>query len=154
MNQKIEIFSLSLYLHQTLKRTILNEIWVNIFFPSLYRRIKDQNPNISKDLTKTFLKLPRVGLETTWRQCWSLGLKNVLSNRLRIPYCRLKAGFSVCWLRLFVSFCVSSDWDWMKYTRCERFLLVKPFYLFLFLLLLLLFSHLKITLDSEQPMSE
>ena len=27
-----------------------------------------------------------------------------------------------------VSFCESSDWDWMKYTRCERFLLVKPFY--------------------------
>ena len=29
---------------------------------------------------------------------------------------------------LCVSFCESSDWDWMKYTRCERFLLVKPFY--------------------------
>ena len=42
----------------------------------------------------------------------------------------------------------------MKYTRCERLLLVKPFYLFLLLLLLLLllfFRHLKITLDSEEP---
>ena len=35
----------------------------------------------------------------------------------------------------------------MKYTRCERLLLVKPFYLFL----LLFVRHLKITLDSEQP---
>ena len=36
---------------------------------------------------------------------------------LRIPYR----------LRLFVSFCESSDWDWMKYTRCERLPLVKAF---------------------------
>ena len=40
-----------------------------------------------------------------WRQCWSF----------RVPYR----------LRLFVSFCESSDWDFMKYTRCERLLLVK-----------------------------
>ena len=33
------------------------------------------------------------GLETTWRQCWSSGRKNGLRNRLRIPYCSLKAGF-------------------------------------------------------------
>ena len=37
MNQKIEIFSLSLYLHQTLKRTILNEIWVKIFRQELWK---------------------------------------------------------------------------------------------------------------------
>ena len=37
--QKIEIFSLSLYLHQTLKRIILNEIWVKIFsFQSFIER--------------------------------------------------------------------------------------------------------------------
>ena len=53
-------------------------------------------------------------------------------------------------LRLFVSFCESSDWDWMKYTRCDRLLLLKA----LFLFLLLFFRHLKITLDSEQPMLE
>ena len=41
------------------------------FFPSLYRKIKDQNPSISEDFTKTFLKWPRDRLETTWRQCWS-----------------------------------------------------------------------------------
>ena len=34
MNRNIEIFCLSLYLHQTLKRTILNEIWVKIFSQS------------------------------------------------------------------------------------------------------------------------
>ena len=44
--------------------------------------------------------------------------KNVLRKLLRIPYR----------LRLFVSFCESSDWDWMKYTRCERLpLLVQAF---------------------------
>ena len=69
------------------------------------------------------------------------GRKNVLRKLLRIPYR----------LRLFVSFCESSDWDWMKYTRCESLLLLKAFFLFL-LLLLLFFRHLKITLDSEQPM--
>ena len=35
----------------------------------------------------------------------------------------------------------------MKYTRRERLLLVKDFFLFLSF-----FRHLKITLDSEQPM--
>ena len=64
MNQKIEIFSFPLYLHQTLKRTILSEIWVKIFRP-IYRKIKDQNPNISEDFAKTFLKWPRDRLETT-----------------------------------------------------------------------------------------
>ena len=54
------------------------------FFPSLYRKIKDQNPSISKDFTNTFLKFPRDGLETTWRQCWSSGLKNVLRKLLSI----------------------------------------------------------------------
>ena len=70
------------------------------------------------------------------------GRKNVLRKLLRIA--------CVC-LRLFVSFCESSDWDWMKYTRCDRLLLVKALFLFL---LLLFFRHLKITLDSEQPMLE
>ena len=40
----------------------------------------------------------------------------------------------------------------MKYAGCERLLIVKAF--FWFLLLLLFFRHLKITLDSEQPMLE
>ena len=43
----------------------------------------------------------------------------------------------------------------VKYTRCERLLLVevcKAFSFVLLLLLLLFFRHLKITLDSEQPM--
>ena len=34
------------------------------FFPSLYRKIKDQNRSISEDFTKTFLKWPRDRLET------------------------------------------------------------------------------------------
>ena len=71
----------------------------------------------------------------------SSGRKNVL----RIPYRRLKAGFSNCvWLCLFVT--ESSDWDWMKCTRC--LLLEKLFYLSVVFVL----RHLKITSDSEQPM--
>ena len=42
------------------------------YFPSLYRKVKDQNPRISEDLTKTFLEWRRDGLETTWRQSWSI----------------------------------------------------------------------------------
>ena len=52
------------------------------------------------------------------------GRKNVLRKLL----CIRRAGFSVCWLYLFVSFWESSDWDWMKYTRWERLLLIKPFF--------------------------
>ena len=75
MNQKIEIFSLSLYLQQTLKRIILNETWVKIFLSDPLQIDKYQNPSIYIDFTKTFLKLPRDGLETTRRQCWSSGRK-------------------------------------------------------------------------------
>ena len=62
---------------------------LRLFFPSLYRKIKDPNPSISEDFTKTFLKWPRDRLETTWRQCWSF--RHPLSPA-------------------FVSFCESSDW--------------------------------------------
>ena len=34
----------------------------------------------------------------------------------------------------FFSFYESSDWDWMKYARCERLVLVKAFFWFLLLL--------------------
>ena len=34
------------------------------FFTSLYRKIKDENPSISEDFTKTLLKWPRDRLET------------------------------------------------------------------------------------------
>ena len=50
----------------------------SLFFASLYRKIKYQNPSISEDFSKTFLKWSRDGLETTGRQCWSSGWKNVL----------------------------------------------------------------------------
>ena len=62
---------------------------LRLFFPSLYRKIKDPNPSISEDFTKTFLKWPRDRLETTWRQCWSF--RHPLSPA-------------------FVSFSESSDW--------------------------------------------
>ena len=68
------------------------------------------------------------------------GRKNVLRKLL----CIRRAGFSVCWLYLFVSFWESSDWDWMKYTRCEHLLLIKPF--------LCYFYSLENYMDSQQPM--
>ena len=87
---------------------------------AFYRKIKDQNPSISENFTKHFWN----GRVIDWRLrdvnvCLS-GRENVLRKLLRIPYR----------LRLFVLFCESSDWDWMKYTRCERLLLVKAFFVF------------------------
>ena len=100
------------------------------FFPSLYRKMKDQNPSISEDFTKTFLKWPRDGLEpTALRQCWSSGQKNVLRKLLRIPYRRLKAGFSVCWL--FVCVALWEVWlilneihEMRSFAPCKAFLFV------------------------------
>ena len=72
MNQNIEIVSfVALPSPNTKKEPITKPI--EFFFPSFYRKIKEQNPSISEDFTKTFLKWPRDGLETVWRQCWSLG---------------------------------------------------------------------------------
>ena len=47
-----------------------------------------------------------------------------------------------CWLRLFMSFCESSDWEGMNYTRCERLLHLKPF-LFVFVVVVVAFSSLE-----------
>ena len=105
--------------------------WLRLFFPSLYRKIKDQNLSISEDFTKTFLKWPRDRMETTWRQCWSFKAENVPRKLLRIPYR----------LPLFVSFCESSDWDSMKHTRCEHLLLVKFFFFLVFVVVV--FSSLE-----------
>ena len=78
------------------------------------------------------------------KQCLSYG-KGLQGGK---TFCKLlcirPAGFSVCWLCLFVSFWESSDWDWMKYTRCERLLLIKPFLCF--------FYSLENYMDSQQPM--
>ena len=74
--------------------------------------MKDQNPSISEYFTKTFLKWPRDGLETTWRKCWSSGRKKVLRKLLHISYRRLKAGFSVCIPCLFVTERVLTETEW------------------------------------------
>ena len=142
MNQKIAIFSFVALPPPSTKTNHPRWDLGKEFFASLYRKIKDQNPSISEDFTKTFLKWPRDGLETTWRQCWSAlvsfgqletsGRQNVLRKLLRIPYRRLKAGFSVCWWScwsvLIVFVCLLLEL-WMKCTRCERLLPVKHFYL-------------------------
>ena len=85
-----------------------------------------------------------VSCTITFLSCINLpvvsGRKNVLRKLLRILYRRLKAGFPVCWLCSTVCLFVTG---W-----CERLLLEKPFYFFV----VFVFRHLKITLDSEQPM--
>ena len=40
MNQKLRYFLLLLYLHQTLKRTILSEIWVKLFLSKPLEKVK------------------------------------------------------------------------------------------------------------------
>ena len=71
----------------------------------------------------------------------SSGRKNVLRKLLRIPYRRLKAGFSVCWLCLFVAGDLSEVHEVRTFAPCKAFL----FDMFAF------FRRLKITLDSEEP---
>ena len=70
------------------------------------------------------------------------GRKNVLRKLLRIPYRRLKAGFSVCWLCLFVAGVLSEMHEVRTFAPCKTFL----FHMFAF------FRRLKISLDSEQSM--
>ena len=70
------------------------------------------------------------------------GRKNVLRKLLRIPYRRLKAGFSVCWLCLFVAGVLREMHGVRTFAPCKAFL----FDMFAF------FRRLKITLDLEQPM--
>ena len=51
-----------------------------------------------------------------------LGGKNVLRKLLRIPYRRLKAGFSVCWLCLFVAGVLSEMHKVRTVAPCKGFL--------------------------------
>ena len=111
------------------------------FFPSLYTQIKDQNPSISEDFTKTFLKWPRDRLETMTSMLVFQGGK---------MFCASFCASVIACVCLCRSVRVLTVRDWMKYTRCELLLLVNAFFLFL----LLFFRHLKITLDSEQPVLE
>ena len=134
MNQKIEIFSFVALPSPNTKKNhpkwFLGKDFSSQAFP---RKIKDQNPSISEYFTKTFLKCPRDRLETTWCNVGLSGRKNVLRKLLRSPHR----------LRLFVSFCESSDWDWMKYTRCERLLLLKAFFLVFVFVVVVVFSSLE-----------
>ena len=72
--------------------------------------------------------------------------ENVLRELPRIPYRRLKAGFSVCWLcfKLFVAGVLSEVHEVRTLAPCKAFLT--------YLTCLLFFRRLKIPLDSEQPM--
>ena len=114
------------------------------FFASLYRKIKDQNPSTSEDFSKTFLKWPRDGLETTWRQCWSSGRKKLAEKRsalcklLCVPYRRLKAGFSVCWLRSTAFVCVVLWEFWLRLNEIHEVRTFAPCKGFLFVLVVVI----------------
>ena len=54
------------------------------FFTSFYRKIKDENPSIFEDFTKTLLKWPRDRLETI-RQCWSFRAEKRYAQRSAHP---------------------------------------------------------------------
>ena len=141
MNQKIDIFSFVALPSPNTKKN--HPKWdLGKDFSSLYRKIKDHNPSISEDFMKTFLKWPRDRLETTWRQCWSFRAEKRSAQASVHP---LLPAF-VClvlwefWLRL------NEMHEVRTFAPCKGF--------FCFNLLLLFFRHLKITLDSEQPMLE
>ena len=74
-------------------------IFLDLFFEDLSKRI--QYPFKEPENWKN-----RPLRHANWRG--TSGRKNVLRKLLRIPYRRLKAGFSVCWLCLFVW---SSEWN-------------------------------------------
>ena len=144
MNPKIDIFSVvALPSPNTKKKHPKWDLGKDFSSQAFIERWKIKIPAFPKTSPKRFWN----GRAIDWRlrdvNVSLSGRKNVLRKLLRIPYR----------LRLFVSFCESSDRDWMKYTRCQRFLRVKAFFC-LFFSLLLFFRHLKITLDSEQPMLE
>ena len=84
------------------------------------------------------------GAETAEKHFWYSRQKNVLRKLPRIPYRRLKAGFSVCWLCLFVAGVLSEMHEVRTFAPCKA--------LIFYLTSLLFFRRLKITLDSEQPM--
>ena len=72
MNQKIDIFSFVALPSPNTEKNHPKWDLGKDFSSQAFRKIKDQNPSISENFTKTLLKWTRDRLETTWRQCWSL----------------------------------------------------------------------------------
>ena len=166
---RISLFLGPDYLQKTKERTLENlkvkwtkklKFFFFVALPSPNTKEKHPRWDLGKDFSsQAFIERKKIKIrafpKTSRKRFWSGGVidwrlrdvnvglsgrKNVLCKLLHIPYR----------LRLFVSFCESFDWDWIKCTRCERLLLVKAF----LFLLLSFFRHLKITWDSEQPMLE
>ena len=119
MNQKIEIFSFAALSSPNAKKNHSKwDLGKDFSSPALKERWKIKIRAFPKTSRKRFWN----GRVKDWRlrdvNVGLSGRKNVLRKLLRIPYR----------LRLFVLFCESSDWDWMKYARCERLFLVKAFF--------------------------
>ena len=83
--------------------------------------------------------------------CWDIisGRKNVLRKLLRISYRRLKAGFFVCW-RCWP--CSTVFVCWLRLNEMHKVWTFASRKAFLLLCVVFVLRHLKIPLDSEQPM--
>ena len=122
MNQKIDIFSfIALPSPNTKKNHPKWDLGKYFSSQAFIERLKIKIRAFPKTSRKRFWN----GRVIDWRlrdvrdvNVGLSGRKNVVRKLLRIPYR----------LRLFVSFCESSDWDWMKCTRCERLLAVKALF--------------------------
>ena len=137
--KKLKYFLLSLYLHQTLKRTILSEIWVKIFLPKPLKKDKRSKSDwFPKTSRKRFLN----GRVIDWKlrdvNVGFSGRKNVLPKLLRIliAYVCLSRSVREYWLRLneihelrefapckgfflFLScFFVTSNLLWIRINQC------------------------------------
>ena len=97
-----------------------SQIWVKIFLPKPLWKDKRSKSEHFRRLHENVSEM--AAREIDWRlrdvNVGLSGRKNVLRKLLRIP-------------SAFVSFCESSDWDWIKHTRCER-LLCKGFFFSVF----------------------
>ena len=134
MNQKIEIFSfVALPSPNTKKKHPKWDLGKDFSSQAFIERSKIKIRAFPKTSRKRFWN----GRAIDWRlrdvNVGLLGQKNILRKLLRIPHR----------LRLFVSFCESSYWDWMKYTRCERLLLVLVKAFFVFFVFVVVFSSLE-----------
>ena len=118
--------------HLSGNRTLLTRIR-NILVPRATRLNLD---HVAKKRRALGTRMGSKGLRSS-------GRKNVLRKLLRIPYRRLKVGFSV-WLCLFVAGVLSEMHEVRTFAPCKA--------LIFYLTSLLFFRRLKITLDSEQPM--
>ena len=95
-------------------------------YRGLTSKIGDRIDRIrDRDLIYLKLNFIQFTMLPTFASCSMIivsGRKNVLHKLLRIPYRRLKAGFSLCWLCLFVAGVMSEMHEVQTFAPCKAFL--------------------------------